>query len=121
MSGLSTLKDSEDALKETLSLINVVPNPYYAYSQYERTKIDSRVKITNLPQKCTIRIYSASGKLMKTFKKDSPQTFIDWDLNNEIGIQTASGVYLIHVEVPGIGERVIKLFAAMRQVDLQNF
>ena len=121
MSGLSTLKDSEDALKETLSLINVVPNPYYAYSQYERTKIDSRVKITNLPQKCTIRIYSASGKLMKTFKKDSPQTFIDWDLNNEIGIQTASGVYLIHVEVPGIGEKVIKLFAAMRQVDLQNF
>jgi hypothetical protein len=29
-------------------------------------------------------------------------------------------VYLIHVEVPGIGDRILKSFIAMRTVDLQN-
>jgi hypothetical protein len=29
-------------------------------------------------------------------------------------------VYLIHVEIPGIGERILKSFIAMRMVDLQN-
>ena len=33
-----------------LEMINVVPNPYKAYSEYERNRIDSRVKITNLPR-----------------------------------------------------------------------
>ena len=38
-----------------LDVINVVPNPYYAFSQYETSKLDNRVKITNLPEVCTIR------------------------------------------------------------------
>jgi hypothetical protein len=29
-------------------------------------------------------------------------------------------MYLIHVEVPGVGERVLKAFIAMRMVDLQD-
>jgi hypothetical protein len=29
-------------------------------------------------------------------------------------------MYLIHVEVPGIGDRVLKAFIAMRTVDLEN-
>ncbi len=41
--------------------INVVPNPYYAFSQYETSKLDNRVKITNLPEVCTIRIYNLQG------------------------------------------------------------
>lgn len=77
------------------------------------------MKITNLPEKCEIKIYSTQGKLVKTFK-DSPVTFLDWLLVNNQAVPVASGVYLIHVEVPGVGERVIKSFVAMRQVDLQN-
>jgi hypothetical protein len=57
---------------------------------------------------------------MRTFKKDSEITSIDWDLNNQIGVAVSSGVYLIHVEVPGVGERVIKFFGGMRQVDLHG-
>jgi hypothetical protein len=33
----------------------------------------------------------------------------------------SSGVYLIHVDVPGIGERVLKFFAVMRQVDIDGY
>ena len=111
---------SVDQLAEALEMINVVPNPYYAYSEYERTRLDTRVKITNLPERCTVKIYSVNGKLVRTFKKDSPVTSIDWDLNNWKAIPVAGGVYLIHVDVPGVGEKVVKFFGGMRQVDLQG-
>jgi hypothetical protein len=126
---------SKDSRKEALSLINVVPNPYYAYSAYEatsnieRSQFDTRVKITNLPRKCNIKIYNLSGKLIKSFKidvsagyDDSPRqvSSIDWDLKNSQGIPISGGVYLIHVEVPDVGETVIKFFGGMRQPDLEN-
>jgi flagellar hook assembly protein FlgD len=120
MDQIATQIGSQDMLKEALALINVVPNPYCAFSEYERNKLDNRIKITNLPEKCQIRIYSSNGKLIRNIKKDSPQTFQDWDLTNHAGIPVASGVYLIHVEVPNVGERVLKAFIAMRMVDLQN-
>lgn len=120
MSTERTVTGSDRALTDVLSIINVVPNPYNAFSEYENNKLDTRVKITNLPERCTIRIYSTHGKLIKQIKKDSPATYQDWTLTNHANIPVASGIYLIHVEVPGIGERILKAFIAMRTVDLQN-
>lgn len=120
MDDLKTTIASREQLESALDLINVVPNPYYAFSEYERNRLDNRVKITNLPDQCEVKIYNVSGKLVRSFKKDNQVTSIDWDLKNQKGIPIASGVYLIHVEVPGIGERVIKFFGGMRQVDLEN-
>lgn len=120
MDKVSTVTGSSDRLAEALQMINVVPNPYYAYSEYERNRLDTRVKITNLPERCTVRIYSTNGKLIRTFKKDSPITSLDWDLNNHKGIPVASGVYLIHVDVPGIGERILKFMGGIRQIDLHG-
>jgi hypothetical protein len=120
MDDIATETGSKDALAESLKMINVVPNPYYAFSEYERTRLDTRVKITNLPERCTVKIYTVNGKLVRTFKKDSPVTSLDWDLNNFKGIPVAGGVYLIHVEVPEVGEVILKFFGGMRQVDLQG-
>ena len=120
MDDIATQTGSQDQLAEVLKMINVVPNPYYAFSEYERTRLDTRVKITNLPERCTVRIYTVNGKLVRTFKKDSPVTSLDWDLNNYKGIPVAGGVYLIHVEVPEVGEVILKFFGGMRQVDLQG-
>lgn len=120
MSSARTITNSTSALVDALKLINVVPNPYNAFSEYERNKIDNRVKITNLPEKCFINIYNTQGKLINSFKKDSPVTYLDWTLTNQAKIAVASGVYLIHIDVPGIGERVIKAFVAMRTPDFQN-
>jgi hypothetical protein len=120
MDDISSSYGSTRALEAALDKINVVPNPYYAYSEYERNRIDNRVKIVNLPDQCTVNIYNTSGKLIRTFKKDNQVTSIDWDLKNAKGIPIASGVYLIHVEVPGVGEKVVKFFGGMRQIDLQN-
>jgi hypothetical protein len=120
MDDIATVTGSQDQLAEALKLINVVPNPYYAFSEYERNRLDTRVKITNLPERCTVKIYTVNGKLVRTYKKDSPVTSLDWDLNNFKGIPVAGGVYLIHVDVPEVGEVILKFFGGMRQVDLQG-
>jgi hypothetical protein len=118
---IATELSNNDTAVSALDIINVVPNPYYAYSSYETNPLDNRIKITNLPDICTINIYSTSGTLVRTFKKDSPITSVDWDLKNHVGIPIASGVYIIHVDVPGVGERVLKWFGAMRPPILENF
>jgi len=112
--------------KNALDLIRIVPNPFYGRSgvgrgRYEISQIDTRAKITNLPPRCTIRIFTLNGVLVRTFRKDSEETFVEWDLKNEYGVPIASGVYLIHVDVPGVGQKVVKFFAIMPQIDLNNY
>ena len=74
-----------------------------------------------MPDQCTINIYTVSGTLVRTFKKDSPITDVDWDLTNYKKVPIASGVYLIHVDVPGVGERVLKWFGVIRPPDFNNY
>jgi hypothetical protein len=111
----------DTVLTSALDEINVVPNPYYAFSQYETSKLDNRIKITNLPEVCTIRIYNLQGTLVRQFSKADPLTSVDWDLKNERNVPIAGGVYIIHVEVPGIGDKTLKWFGIMRPIDLDNF
>ncbi len=118
--GLATEQPNPEKQKTDLDLINIVPNPYYAYSAYEHNTLDNRVKLTNLPQKCDITIYNVSGVKVKQFSKDNPLTTIEWDLKNFAGVPIAGGVYYIHVKAPE-GERVIKWFAILRIPDLNTF
>ncbi|HIE15824.1 MAG TPA: hypothetical protein EYP69_02755 [Bacteroidales bacterium] len=107
--------------QDALDLINIVPNPYYGYSEYEKSQVENLVKITNLPQKCTISIFTINGTLIRRFKKDNALTYQDWDIKNEYGIRVASGLYIIHIDAPGIGEKILKWFGSMRPTDLSNF
>ncbi len=109
-----------DVLADKLDLINIVPNPYYAYSEYEETRLDKVAKITNLPQTCKIRIFTVSGQFVREFDKANDITSVDWDLTNSVGVPIASGVYIIHIEVPGVGSKVLKWFGSMRQPDFDN-
>ncbi|MBI2280560.1 MAG: T9SS C-terminal target domain-containing protein [Bacteroidetes bacterium] len=108
------------AAKEVLDMIKAVPNPYYAYSEYENDKFDNRIKITNLPENCTISIYNVGGTLMRRYVKGDSKTSLDWDLKNHAGIPVAGGVYLIHIEIPDVGETVIKWFGVARPTDLNG-
>lgn len=112
--------------KSALDLIRIVPNPFYGRSgvgrgRYEISQIDTRAKITNLPQRCTIRIFTLNGVLVRTFRKDSEEPDVEWDLKNEYGVPIASGVYIIHVDAPGLGQKIVKFFAIMPQIDLNNY
>ena len=106
-----------------LSRISVVPNPYYSYSTYETlSQLETKVRFINVPEHSIISIYTVDGTLVRRLGPTSGSaTTLDWDLHNHDGIPIAGGVYLIHFKVPGIGERVVKWFGTMRQVDLDSF
>ncbi|NUM31751.1 MAG: hypothetical protein HUU47_05440 [Bacteroidetes bacterium] len=107
--------------KNALDIINIVPNPYYAYSSYETSPVDNKVKITNLPERCDISIYTVDGTLVRRIKKDDSNTELEWNLKNDAKVPIASGIYLIHVKAPGIGEKVIKWMGVIRELDLDSF
>ena len=116
-----TLNDIEQS-KSDLDKITVVPNPYYAYSSYEENALTHKVKIANVPNKCVVTIYTVNGIKIRQFKKDSSVTSIDWDLTNHANTPIASGFYIIHVkDLTSGGEKTVKFYAAMRQVDLNTF
>ena len=119
--GIAPVLGDATTAEDALSMINVVPNPYYAFSLYETSKLDNRVKITNLPEECVVTIYDMNGTMIRQFKKADPLTSLDWDLKNGKNIPIASGTYIIHVNVPGVGEKILKWFGVMRPVDLDNF
>lgn len=128
----STTLNTEE-VDNALDLINVVPNPYYAYSVYENTATDNIVKITNLPRECTISIYSLDGRFIRKYERNESDgikpfdnapipttlfaTDVEWNLQNDNGIPISSGIYFIHIEAPGMGERVIKWFGVNRKFD----
>ncbi len=119
--GLSASINQTEVATEAMAKVNIVPNPYYAYSEYETSPIDHKVKFTNLPNTCTISIYNVGGTLVRRFEKDNNLTYLDWDLKNEYGITISGGVYIIHINAPGVGEKILKWFGALRPIDLNNF
>ncbi len=121
MGNLATSKANATAADSALELINIVPNPYYSSSTYETSRLDNRVKLVNLPETCKIRIYNVKGTLVRTFGKDNVQTYLDWDLKNHVGIPISGGVYIIHIDVPDVGEKIIRWFGTMRPTDLESF
>lgn len=120
-SDFATVRNDLTTAESALDIIKAVPNPYYAHSGYEATQLENTIKIINLPEECTISIYTVGGVMVRQFKKDSPITSLDWDLKNHKAIPVASGVYLIHIDAPGIGEKIIKWFGTIRQLDLDSF
>lgn len=137
--GIATGYDIVEESESQLDLINVVPNPYYAYSTYEPFALDTRVKITNIPKQCTITIFDVAGTKIRQFKVDvggvqpvqfgnniskqdymQETTAIEWDIKNFAGVPISGGVYYIHVKSP-IGEKVIKWFCMQRTPDLNTF
>lgn len=123
----------EVGIESALDMIQIVPNPYYGFSDYETSQFTTTVKITNLPAKCVVTIYSLDGKFIRQYNRDEVGAVpegnnravernqitpaLEWDLNNSKGIPIASGVYLIHVSAEGLGERTIKWFGVNRQFD----
>ena len=104
-----------------LDSIKVVPNPYYAYPQYESFSLTNTVKITNLPAVCNVTIYTLNGEFVRQYNlNDTYAAYhqilpaLDWDLTNAKGVPIASGVYLIRVTAPGFGERTLKWFGICR-------
>ncbi|MES2388851.1 MAG: hypothetical protein V4543_12690 [Bacteroidota bacterium] len=125
--GLEASLQNLDVAKKALATVRVVPNPYYGFSEYENDQLDHRVRITNLPDRCVIRIFNLSGTLVRTIQHDQSYvtadnslTSEDWNLQTQDNLPIAGGVYLIHIDAGAKGSTVVKWFGALRPTDLNG-
>jgi hypothetical protein len=119
---IAPVTNNKEVHADLLNEINIVPNPYYGFSTYERTSLETYVKMVNLPDYCDISIFTVNGTLVKKFKKASSGiSYVDWDLKNDAGIPISGGIYIIYIRADGIGERTLKFLCAMRPTDLNAF
>jgi len=111
-------KIDQDKSKQSISKIKVVPNPYVVtalwepHNPYGNGRGPRRVDFIHLPQRCTIRIYAIDGTLVRKIDHDSDMRdgSEPWDLMTKDNMEVAYGVYVYHIESPGIGETVGKIF-----------
>jgi len=118
-------KSTMDAEDADLSKIAVVPNPYIASSFLDLSATQRRIEFINLPDRCTIRIYTLGGNLVNVLNhigsnRSGWGNYTDWDrlslsepkvmtgydnhsgtepwnLRNRFGQTVASGLYFYHV------------------------
>jgi hypothetical protein len=103
--GDAALAKDEGALNK----INVFPNPYYGGHGQETTFSERFISFSHLPAECTIRIYTLAGTPVRMLHHVSTtNSFERWDLKNEGLIAVASGIYIAHIEAPGIGTKILK-------------
>ncbi len=115
--------------KAQLQKINIVPNPYWAFNSGERDPINRFIRLTNLPGSgATVRIFTLAGELVRVINDAARATdgtnglqYANWDLRNDAGIPVASGVYIVHVEVPGVGTTVRKAVVMLPEERLDIF
>ena len=119
---LQTSAPTAEGQEAALDRIAAVPNPYLGQSNYETGNLSRVIRFTNLPeQTATIRIYTVSGSLVQTLRKDGASRSLDWDLQTSNNLPVASGMYLVHVDVEGVGERTLKLGVINRRTQITVF
>jgi hypothetical protein len=106
-----------------IEMIKVYPNPYYGTHSNERLPTEKWVEFTHLPPTCTIRIFNLAGALVRTIVRSNvtDRTWERWDLDNESELPVASGLYIFHIDIPNVGEKVGKLVVFMSQERLDTF
>jgi hypothetical protein len=114
-------RTDQSVAKDQLNNIGVVPNPYIGTASWERRTLfttgrgDRRIEFIHLPAVCTVRIYTIAGYLVKTLSKSSSAAdgSLAWDLVTDDGMDLAYGLYIYHVDAPGVGEHIGK-FAVIK-------
>lgn len=111
------------AKNQSEQIINVFPNPYYGYQNRETSPTDLYVTFNHLPSNATIRIFDLSGVLVKTIYHTAQTGQLDkWNLQNENNYPVASGVYIVHIEMPDLGTtKILKLAVIQPQQMLKVY
>ncbi len=109
---------SKAQIAEKINTIKVVPNPYVAASLYEpefgelRREPERQIQFINLPNSCTIYIYTIDADLIRTINHDAASGTATWDLKGDGGREIASGIYIYVVKTDG--EEFMSRFAIIK-------
>jgi hypothetical protein len=81
------------------------------------------VTFTHLPQEAIIRIFNLAGVQVREIRKSSASQFERWDLANESGLPVGSGLYIAHIEMPGLdgAVKILKVAVVQEQQILDRF
>jgi hypothetical protein len=91
--------------QDILYNVYAVPNPYRSGSSrltsdnYHNFP-DRFIRFVNVPDNCTVKIFTVSGDLVWETSHNASTGNIEWDVTNRDSQQVASGVYLYRVETP---------------------
>ena len=120
---LNTQEETLDAenIEADLGRIRVVPNPYFVTNRAVTSEGTDKVFFTHLPPRCTIRIYTLAGELVRTIEHESTALYnpdvrlaqgdkggtASFELLNRYNQALASGVYIFHVEARDESDTVV--------------
>ena len=101
MYSISNDKDTPKHTPNAIEPVNKLPG---------QSRGEKRIYFENLPSQCTIRIFTISGDPVKELVHDTGMGDGReyWNLLNEDGFGVAYGVYIAHIDAPGIGEKIVK-------------
>jgi hypothetical protein len=96
--------------------IKVVPNPYVVENSWEPESPYSNgepprtIHFNHLPATCTIDIFTVSGGLVATIYHSAAiyDGTESWNLITKDHLPASYGIYVYHVNAPGVGEKVGK-------------
>ena len=112
----------------------VVPNPYIGAASFEPARFavsgrgERRIEFRAIPLGSTIRIYTVRGDLVQTlyqggrigetffgepFVAPSSDGYVAWNLRTKDNLDVAPGLYIFHVDAPGVGTAMGK-FAVIK-------
>ena len=95
-----------DEVEIDMTKIRVVPNPYYIRARWDMDRYNRAVHFTHLPERCTVRIFTSAGSLVKILEKndvlEDGETLdeygtLAWNFQNENQRTVASGLYIFQV------------------------
>ncbi|NUQ81697.1 MAG: T9SS type A sorting domain-containing protein [Bacteroidetes bacterium] len=101
--------------------LTIYPNPYMGDNPQEISANSRFVTLLGMPKVATVRIYNLAGELVRKIEKDDPFAMLRWDLKNTTGLNVASGVYLINIDAPGVGNKTLKFALVQRQERIEIF
>ena len=119
-------KQASSDPKEDVKMINVFPNPYMGRHELEGTDsvlpLPKYVTFNHLPtsQDVYFKVFNVAGTMVANFQKTTTSQYQRWNMRNSNDFPLASGVYVIHIDMPGLGTSKVLKFAMVTEEEFSK-
>ncbi|NOZ08050.1 MAG: hypothetical protein GXO91_04120 [FCB group bacterium] len=76
--------------------LRVVPDPYVVTNAWETSEFGKKLQFRNLPDRCTIKIYTLAGERIATVEHNAPTGYEFWNMRTRNDQFIAPGTYLYY-------------------------
>jgi len=110
-------------MKDDMSEIRVVPNPYVATNAMESAVSNPylnqprRLMFTHIPAQCRIKIFTSSGVYIDEIvvtDNSADNGIVHWDMLTKEGLEIAAGIYIYHIKSDLTGKEKLGKFAVIK-------